>query len=61
MIKLILFNKQDNQLCKYMLDMVQRNYPLIKQVNIALNQYSEKTNGNNYVNICINKCTIVPT
>ena len=42
MIKIILCEKQDSQLCKYMHDTVHRHYPLIQQLPIALNQYSEK-------------------
>ena len=61
MIKLILCNKQDSQLCKYMHDMVHMYYPLIQQVPIALNEECEKINKINYVNTCILRCAIFPT
>ena len=51
MIKLIIYNKKDIQLCKYMHDMVQRHYPVTKQVLIALNKDNVKTNKIIYVSI----------
>ena len=44
-----------------MYDTVHRQYPLIQQVPIALNEDFEKTNKINYVNICMIKWTIFPT
>ena len=41
MIKLILYNKQDSQPCKYMHDMVHIHYLIIQTLSIALNYDSE--------------------